>query len=151
MWISSDICVHTCARARESRRRRRSPSKRAPRGRAATQRHACTRTHETRRATAAGPRDSPVLVSDDQCVRSSSLNVRETLVAIKIRNATFAIVCDFSLQSSPARCRARRRSRTNCGNIADINPGHDEDKFLRRFCPSRTYGKCCYFVRANSR
>lgn len=35
--------------------------------------------------TETGPRESPVLVSDDQCVRPSSLNVRETLVAIKIR------------------------------------------------------------------
>lgn len=44
--------------------------------------HVYAHTYETLRATRS--RGSPVLVSDDQCVRSSSLNVRDTLVAIKI-------------------------------------------------------------------
>lgn len=126
--ISSDIYVHICVRAHVStsaqllrdednlllkRCSRRSTS--AQILRAFNDTHA-TCTYETRRATeAVGPRKSPVLVSDDQCVRSSSLNVRETLVAIKIRtlrSRSFAISRFNPLWHCRGRVDARARNET---------------------------------------
>lgn len=83
-----------------------------------------TCTYETRRATeAAGPRESPVLVSDDQCVRSSSLNVRETLVAIKIRtlrSRSFAISRFNPLWHCRGRVDARARIETLWINLGQM-------------------------------
>jgi len=128
MWISSDIYVNTCVRARVCRRAQYRDAKMisfktCPRRSAAAQICArlpiCARTYETHRATEIGPRQSPVLVSDDQCVRSLSLNVRETLVAIKIRtlrSRSFAIS-----RFNPLRCRGRvdARARKCCRLILD--------------------------------
>lgn len=58
----------------------------------------------------------------------------------KDKDATFAIVCDFSLQFSSALSHSRRRSRTNCGTVVNWSWTENVTKEKRK----KSYGKCCY-------
>lgn len=142
MWISSDIYVHTCVCARVStgvqyREANRGddddddsflaclgdpPRRKFYRTRATfNDTRVYVACNETRRATKAGPREPPVLVSDDQCVRSSSLNVRDTLVAITKKKKIGRYTRDRLRMSrfNPLR-RSRRRYAWINGSVCEL-------------------------------